>query len=92
MIFRFMCSIVFFIPVNYQEFKEVDGMSSVSDMPAPQLPEFQEPKEFYGQMARDFVQFGAGMVMAPGGTHSGLLLVSPENAQAPGLQTCSKKS
>ena len=37
------------------------------DIPAPRLPEVAEPEGFAGQLIRDFVQFGAGMAVSPGG-------------------------
>jgi hypothetical protein len=34
-------------------------------IPRPRLPEVEEPATFVGQLARDFVQFGGGMLVAP---------------------------
>ena len=36
------------------------------NIPAPRLPEVEEPEGFAGQLIRDFVQFGAGLVGSPG--------------------------
>ena len=45
-----------------------EGAEIQLNIPAPRLPEVAEPKGMIGQIARDFVQFGSGMVVAPGST------------------------
>ena len=45
-----------------------DGAEIQLTIPAPRLPEVAEPKGMIGQIARDFVQFGSGMVVSPGST------------------------
>ena len=45
-----------------------EGAEIQLNIPAPRLPEVAEPKGMIGQIARDFVQFGSGMVLSPGST------------------------
>ena len=45
-----------------------EGAEIQLNIPAPRLPEVAEPKGMIGQIARDFVQFGSGMVVSPGST------------------------
>ena len=45
-----------------------EGAEIQLNIPAPRLPEVAEPKGMLGQIARDFVQFGSGMVVSPGST------------------------
>ena len=45
-----------------------EGAEIQLNIPAPRLPEVAEPEGFAGQLIRDFVQFGSGMVVSPGST------------------------
>ena len=45
-----------------------EGAEIQLNIPAPRLPEVAEPEGFAGQIIRDFVQFGSGMVVSPGST------------------------
>ncbi len=42
-----------------------DGSNIRLSIPAPRLPDVAEPQSFIGGLARDFVQFGVGMLASP---------------------------
>ena len=48
-----------------QSFGRADGSDIRLNIPAPRLPEVEEPESFIGQLGRDFVQFGVGLVASP---------------------------
>jgi len=60
------------------------GKQIKATVPPSRLPDVPEPEGFIGQLARDFVQFGAGMAMTPGAGAATPLKIAGKSALAEG--------